>query len=46
MQVGDQAFSFLKLKIQSDAENAFEKADNILNVLQSVYEDQNKKRTA
>ena len=46
MQVEGQAFSFFESGIQSDAENAFKKADNILNALQSIYEDQNKKRTA
>ena len=44
--VKGQIFSFLKLRIQSDAENAFKTADNILKALQSIYEDQNKERTA
>ena len=44
-QIEDQAFSFLKSRIQSDTENIFKKADNILNALQSIYKDQNKKRT-
>ena len=45
-QVESQAFSFLESRIQSDVENTFKKANDILNVLQSIYEDQNKKRTA
>ena len=45
-QVKDQAFSFLELRIQSDAENAFKTANNILKALQSIYKDQNKERTA
>ena len=44
--VEGQAFSFFELRIQSDAENAFKMTDNILKALQSVYEDQNKERTA
>ena len=42
----DQAFSFFELRIQSDAENTFETADNILKALQSIYRNQNKERTA
>ena len=44
--VEDQIFSFLELRIQSDAENAFEITDDILKALQSIYKDQNKERTA
>ena len=42
----DQAFSFLELRTSSDIENAFKTANDILKALQSIYEDQNKKRTA
>ena len=38
-QVEGQAFSFLKLRIQSDTKNVFKKANNILNALQSIYRD-------
>ena len=44
--VKGQAFSFLESRIQSDTENAFKMADNILKALQSIYGDQNKERTA
>ena len=45
-QIRGQTFSFFELRIQSDAENAFKMTDNILKALQSIYEDQNKERTA
>ena len=45
MLVEGQVFSFLKLRIQFNAENIFEKTDDILNTLQSIYKDQNKKMT-
>ena len=45
-QVESQAFSFLESRIQSDAENAFKTVDDILKALQSIYENQNKERTA
>ena len=41
-----QTFSFLELRIQSDAENAFKTVNDILKALQSIYKDQNKERTA
>ena len=46
IKVKGQVFSFLELRIQSDTENAFKMTDNILKALQSIYEDQNKERTA
>ena len=45
IQIEGQTFSFFKSRIQSEAENTFKKTDNILKALQSIYRDQNKKRT-
>lgn len=45
-RVGGQAFGFIEPRAKQNAVDAFQKAEDILDALYSVYGDQNKQRTA